>query len=228
MTLIWPILFLSMNNFVTIDQGVIEYKVEMEMSDSNLIDNQDFILTLLEELEMKVYFNKEEIRTDMALEEIYQLKSFINRSNGESVMYMDFFGRRIKTKPQNIPAFDKDFQATISEDLNKTKSIAGLKAHEMTISWPNDEGRPSITTFVSDQLAFEFMGFGMENYAALKKVPLEYTLINDQFKLRIFATNFSPEIKATVFKKPAGYETKELDEIGGLLSNSPFLKSFGN
>ncbi len=226
--LIWPLLLLDYGRTNLYEQGVIEYKVEMEMSDSNLIANQDFIISLLEELEMKIYFNKDEVRTDMVLEELYQLKSYINRSNGESVMYMDFFGRRIKSKPQNIPTFEMDIEASISENLNSIKNIAGLPAHEMTISWPNDSGRSSITTFVSNQLEFEFMGFGMEAFAGMKKVPLEYTLKNEQFKLRIFATKFSTDIKSSVFKRPAGYETKELEEIGSLLGNSPFFKSFGN
>ena len=207
---------------------MIKYKVELQGKQSEIAEHQDFVTALLEELEMTIYFSKDQIRTDLNLEELYQLKTFIDRKNQESVMYMDLFGRRIKTPPQKIPDIPISEKPVIVENRGVTKEIAGLNTYEMEMSWPNDTTRTSITAYVSDQFNFEFVGFGLEAFASLRKVPLEYNLDNPAFKLKIYAIEFSNQLKTNVFKRPAGYETKEMDEIGNALSNSPFLKSFGN
>lgn len=216
-----------LNAVSNVDQGMIKYKVELEGKQAEIAEHQDFVTALLEELEMTIYFSKEQIRTDLNLEELYQLKTFIDRKSQESVVYMDLFGRRIKTPPQKIPDIPVSEKPLIKENKHITKKIAGLHSYEMEMSWPTDTTRTTIKAYVSDQFNFEFVGFGLEAFASLKKVPLEYHIDNEVFNLRIFAVDFSQDLKSNVFKRPAGYETKDMDEIGNVLSNSPFMKSFG-
>ncbi len=190
-------------------KGTIKYKISAEGRELSAQEKAQM------PSEQIIYFSNPYSKADN-ISAMGGTSSISNSETGEIIILIDMMGQKIAFKGEKNDTTEEKEIEPVVKDLEESKTILGYKCKKYEIII---EGGTKMEAYITEDIDAEDPL--LSNFKNIKGFMLEYSSSNEADEdliLNYVATEVKKgKIKKSVFKIPAGYEVKTLEDLKNMM-----------